>query len=209
MIYNRLMYIHVTRSSGNAFFNVMSRVKGLEVWREDKAHPSYDNLADWCVAHSCPVPPAVTFIRCPWDWYVAMWAWVCMNDLKGFHGSFEDYMRIVHEEARSDRAFRSLSWRWADQQCDKAQYVGQLEYFRSDVARILLDIVPDLVTPCEAHDIVRVPEYRPVKEPNPWLPRADWRVLPRHESRHFHTEQTREWVAELDAELIERFGYRI
>lgn len=183
---------------------ILSKIEGLEIWAWC-GHDDYDTMVRWCEENGRPVPSAVAFARNPWDWYTSVWSWLGRNRL--WFRPLKDYIGIVYEnEQPDDKLFRSFSWHWRDMRADKAQYIGQMENLRRDAIRILVDIMPDLVTAERIGHIVEdigmaFRDLHPTSDKDPKL----WRV--RGPYRQYYDDEAMDWVREMDKELIERFGY--
>jgi hypothetical protein len=212
MIWSRLMHVHVTSTAGRAFIRVMEHVEKLGVERlwahRHDMHLSYRQLAQWCHGRKLPVPPAVAFIRNPWDWYVRMWSWMRVAYYRQYAGSFGAYMRIVYRKTSGDYVFDPLTQFWNNAEAYGCEYVGHYEDFRGEMIRILTTIMPDVVTAEQVGGFVDevgvvTPQWEPTVRGTPV---SQWKPLRPYQEHH--TEVTKRWVAEMDAGLIERFGYK-
>ncbi|NQY98073.1 MAG: sulfotransferase family 2 domain-containing protein [Henriciella sp.] len=126
------------------------------------------------------------FVRNPWDWQVSNYAYALHTPAHGQHdviqnlGSFDAYIRYQHaERAPSQSSF--LDGNAGEELVD---FVGRFETLQADFQTICAKIG--------------------VKAELPFLNasnrRKDW--------RSYYTDETRDLVADLFAQDIERFGYR-
>lgn len=126
------------------------------------------------------------FVRNPWDWQVSNYAYALHAPAHGQHdviqelGSFDAYIRYQYEEqAPSQSSFLD-----GDAGEELVDFVGRFETLEADFQTICAKIG--------------------VKAELPFLNaskrRKDW--------RSYYTDETRDLVADLFAQDIERFGYR-
>lgn len=210
MIYSRLMHVHVSRTGGFALKEILGQIEGLETW-EISYHKNYDTLVKWCKDNGRPVPPAITFARNPWSWYPAMWSWLrmCRDEYwytvgDPFPGDFMDYLKIVYRGKRpGEELFKPFTWHWHRVLADKAQYFGQMENFRRDLTRILVDIMPDLVT---AEQIGHIIGDQGLHSPDLHF-RHNGQQRNLSPYCQYYSDEAIEWVFEMDRTLIERFKY--
>lgn len=197
MITDRLIHIHVPRTAGTMFRALLDSMPGLVI------HNSVAHLPYWLMAShfTGEVPPAVAFIRNPWEWYVSQWCWVAEIGQRGFQGDFLAFMAKVRHNVEHDIMhpnFRRLSFWWMQLQAGRADYVGRFENLHEEIVAVLLATCGDLVDEGwirgELSDI------------GIWRPgRVDGK--PHGPYQEYYTDEIRSWVAEWDEELIKRFGY--
>lgn len=196
---DRFLLISIGRTGTGALHKWLQEVPGLRII-SNLPHERYEVMAAKCIAAGLAVPPAWTIIRSPWDYYWDKYNW---ERDKGpcFHGTFREFLQKTREQPTVAGFFYSLMQKWDDLGGDKCTQVGRYEYYDAEVVRILRYLVGDLLT--EEQIRQRLAEnrgygssYGPDGTPT-WL--SDWRP-------HYEYEM-RQWVRELDGELIDRFGY--
>lgn len=202
MLTDRVMSLEVGRAGGGMIHNILSDIPGLTII-DNGIHGTYDFYAGQCQRLGIMAPPALTFIRNPWQWYVSQWCWIrhVQRPEFPFQGTFREAM----ETTKKDPSFwylRSLTWSWHRHQADKAQYVGRMEALEDETVRILLAIIPDLLIEDEVRARVRADWTGRTRCPNG---EYEDRFLDYHK---YYDAELRGWVAEWDAELIERFQYK-
>lgn len=195
--HDRLIHLHVTRMGGTAFDRILRRLRKMglmPVGTVVSKHMRYEQLAQVYVERDLPVPPAVAFIRNPWQWYVAMWIWVQAG---GFRGDLKEYVRLVSE----GQCQKSLTAYWEWMQADKAQYVCRLENWRNDILALFanVDIIPDLVTEAEAGRIID--EVGQV-----FQDKVMGKGLMGHHGKYYD-QTAMKLVIKMDGDLIRRFDY--
>lgn len=208
--HDRLMHLHITRCGGTAFDRILRGLRGYglkPVGVVTAKHLNYGHLVEKYTTRKLPVPPAVTIIRNPWEWYVAFWSWVRVVDYNHFQGDLAKYIRMVSQKEYG--ACVSLSIYWETMQADMAQYVCRMENWREDIISAFTEIgiIPELVTTAQADKIISsVGIARHDREPNHDKKRTQWKGL-RPYQEYYKDQESIDLVTEMDQELIERFGY--
>lgn len=201
MLAREIMRVGLGRAGGGMQHNLLLSVPGLRIINP-KAHGIYDDYVKECRDLGVPVPPAFVFIRNPWQWYVSQWCWmrhVQRSDFL-FKGSFRQAMEIT----RRDPSFwylRTLTWSWFWHGADKVQYVGRFENLEDETVRILMAIIPDLTTERKIRTHVWADLEGRVRCPGGEFEDGSL------DYRKYYDAELKRWVAEWDAELIERFHY--
>jgi len=204
MLTSRFIFMHFPRTGGSTLRRVLPQIVHQEIsW----AHAPYDFYAGLCMYLNIPIHPAFIFIRHPWSWYVSQWLWYASANGEGWSGSFRDWMEVVKSSAAGDMASFSssfivdkcpMTFVWRYMQGDKADYVGFYEDYENEVIRILSSILGDDMD----ESLIRTKIASAGRRARTTLPEG-------HSSyRDFYDKETRQWVLEWDAELIERFDYR-
>ena len=201
MITDRLLHIHLSRTGGFLFRYVLQNVGGLRILSGANLHLTYQEMQNQ--VHG-DVPPAVTFIRNPWEYYVSMWGWLTLAHRDGFPPApFSAYMDRVKEGSKTNRPYMTLTHNWKLMGCEQADYIGRFERLKPEIIRILDEIIPDLISPEQtAALLLQAPPFH-------ISPMPGWRYLldrprPYHE---YYDSELKEQVQEWDGEMIERFGY--
>lgn len=194
MLTDLFIHIHLPRTGGSTLRTFIGEIPGVSVI-DDRAHLSYSEMAQQC-QH---IPPAFVFIRNPWDWYVSQWCWVCQVNKQGFHGDFREFMKIVKENSIDNWNFKPLSYAWEYLGATNAQYIGRFENLHDETVRILLSIIPSLIT--EEQIRSGIAKAGKVKQG------LDADGKPHAPYWEYYDGETRYWVARWDAKLIKRFGY--
>jgi len=147
-----------------------------------------------------PAPPAVVFIRNPWDWYVSQWLRNLQISYEGFADSFVQHMTIIRENRVPNWNFKTLTFAWEWLQADNARYIGRFESVEDDMIRSILAVASDLVTSRELHTIIeKLGKSRLAPGPKGQDRKPYW---------EYYDERLISWVAEWDKNLIARFGYQ-
>jgi len=197
MMTERLIHIHVPRTGGTTLRHLIQSVPNINVVA-DPAHWPYRKMVQ-SFPVGVEIPPAIAFIRNPWDWYASLWRWNRNIAYLGFTGSFEDFMEIVYRECFGDWNFGTLTNACKYLEFDQAQHVGRFEFLRDDIVRIFQIIIPDLVDEqWVRRQIARLGAVKKSEFPN---------GIELKSYKEYYTGWMRNMVAEWDRELIEKFGY--
>lgn len=194
MFSDRLLHIHIDRTGGHLLWEV---VRGLGLKLDGPPNEPYSVMVERCTQQGIEVPPAITFTRNPWEWYVSRWTQNCRRG--DFEGEFKDYLRILQENSGRGRHIVRMSDWWDEMECGRADHIGRFETLHDDIIRILLAIIPDVATE---------EKIRHLFDTLPWQKAA---ITPsgEHPGPHYtwYDAESQAWVAEWDARLIEAFGY--
>lgn len=217
MLTDRLMHIHVHRTGGFLVRAVLRQIPGLRIIN-DHLHLPYERMAEIAQDYLGYMPPAITFVRNPWAWYVSMWGCIWWYPNLPFVGTFREYMEAIRDGAIDDPNFVTMTEHWKAMGADKATKTCAFENIQYWLWLALEEYADDLL------DGMRGPEHRwsltnTIPEQDPiWAilmgqprfhPSLEWpsRQRTRHYS-HYYDAEMRRWVEGWDGELIERFGYR-
>lgn len=201
MLTDQIMRIGLGRAGEGMQYNLLLSIPGLWIINK-RTHGVYDEYVGQCRDLDIPTPPSFVFIRNPWQWYVSQWCWIRHVQRADFpfQGTFREAMEITKKDP-SFWYLRTLTSSWYKHGADKAQYVGRFENLEDETVRILMAVIPDLVTEEEIRERVRTDWEGRVCCPNG---EYEDRSL---DYRPYYDGELRQWVAEWDAELIRRFGY--
>jgi len=205
MVTKAIMLIHVFRTGGYMVQGVLRKVPGLVMVSDRPTeHLTYDQMAVVCARERMGNPPAMVFIRNPFDWYVSMWCWVNMAPNMPPVSEFREYLEVIrvrrYGTTGTGRNYSRLSEHWADMGAGKAQWEGRFETLREDFMDIMLKVMPSLVNEKMLGDLMaKEPIYHPSRHPQTGRHPGDY--------RQYYTPETRALVEEWDSELLERFGY--
>lgn len=208
MLSDRILQLGLGRTGGSLFRYVLRNIPGHRLIT-DAPHSPYDYFVELCKEEKIAIPPVVTFVRNPWSWYVATWCWnlqIKYCPIKGqgpWLGSFREFLEVVHEHAIDNWNFYTQASAWTYLQCDKAEYVGRFENLYDEYVRILLTIMPDLVSEALIRKIIKTNEWYGCAR-CPDGQRDDHQTL---DHRKFYDAEDRLWVAKWDAEIIEKHHY--
>lgn len=197
---DRFLLISIGRSGTGALHKWLQEIPGLRII-SNLPHERYDVMAAKCIAAGLSVPPAWTVIRNPWDYYVDKWCW---ETTRGpcWEGSFKGFLDMTRQQPTVEGYFYSLTQKWDDLGADKATCVARIETYNNDVVRILLSLVPDLLT----EELIRQKIAQNLDIGISLTPAGAQQWL-EGSYQQYYDDETRQWVRELDGELIERFGY--
>lgn len=200
MITNRLLHAHVFRTGGYLFRGVLSKIPNLRVL-DEYAHRSVDEMRGIGSTFKLPENlPIVTFVRNPWEWYVSQWCWVTWAK-PGYRCSFRSYLETIRECSTADPNIATLTHNYYTHiQAHKATHFGRFETLKEDIERILVDIMPDLVTGEQLRELMA---NEPIYHPAAVYPTTE---RMEHYS-HYYGPQTKMWVERWDAGLIAQYGY--
>lgn len=196
MLTDRIMSIAVGRSGSGMIADVLRDVPGLEII-DDGPHQPYAVMEAKCIARGIPVPPAMAFVRNPWEWQVSHWCWVSQHGPR-FEGTFLEYIAKVQADPTNFN-FRSQTHSWALHGADNAKYIGCYENLYGDVIRFLLDAMPDLTTEAQIRASIAASDWPGQGMFTDGRTHGDY--------RQYYDDETRQIVAELESMLIRRFGY--
>jgi len=147
------------------------------------------------------VPPAWTIIRNPWDYYVDKWCW---EQTRGpcWKGSFKGFLDMTRQQPTVDGYFYSLTQKWDALGASESSYVARFERYDADCLDVLSWYLRDILS---REDIIEYME-RNRGHGASFTPdgNSQWEQKSYQE---YYDDETRDWVYELDGELIERFGY--
>lgn len=199
MLFDRMISIGIGRT-GHAMLclHVLPKIPGLVVL-DERGHTPFQYYKDRCKELNVPLPPAFTFIRNPFEWYVSHWCWTHLIGTF-FKGTFPEYM----EKTRTHHhhfGFRSVTMTWAYHGAENATYIGRYENLYADAARIISTIIPDLTTEAQVLEIA---------QNAPWQGKGRFtREGGEHHGdyRQYYDDTCKQIVHDLDGDLIERFGY--
>ena len=196
MLTDRVMSIAVGRTGFAMIADVLRAIPGLEII-DDGPHQSYGVMEAKCITRGIPVPPAMAFVRNPWEWQISHWCWVNQHG-PCFRGTFPEYIAKVQADPTNFN-FRSLAHSWALHGADNAQYIGRYENLYDDVVRFLLEVIPDLTTEVQIRASIAASKWPGQGVFTDGRTHGDY--------RQYYDDETRRIVAELESTLIGRFGY--
>lgn len=199
MVTDRFIYIQMPRTGGGPPHSFLRRVKGLNVFEPVIAHRPYSFSVKRCEQRGWPIPPALVFVRNPWEWNVASFCHIRLVNRKWFCGTWDDFMeyqRFTRHWGCPDINISGISSVWEYLEADNSMYFGKLENYEDDWVSILGILIPDLITPEEVRVHVSHPH-------SVWLP-PDGKLRSYQE---FYTRAQRDMVAKLEENIIERFEY--
>lgn len=199
MITDRLLHVHVFRTGGFVFRDILRAIPGLRII-DDVLHRPYGKMATMAQEELGYVPPAVAFVRNPWAWYVSMWRYTNLYRTPPHLAGFKEYMKAIRDGAIQDPDYVRLSDHWRTIGADGRQHRGHFENLHDEIVRILVEIVPDLIDEEQIRELLAHTERHHPSEP--------WGVGPIAYYGGHYDEEVRKWVEQWDGELIERFGYR-
>ena len=199
MITDRLLHIHVPRTGGDVLRYVLQNTDGLQIFSGDEKHLTYQQMRGRI---DDPLP-IITFIRSPWEYYLSQWGWLSAARAAGFPAPFRRYLDMIQAKSATHGLHTTLTRNWDLMGCNEADYIGRFERLRSEIVRILNEIIPDLITPQETGALLsRAPLFTPDTLPG-------WGPLAKGPSpyRSYYDSDLKKRVKRWDGELIERFGY--
>lgn len=196
---DRFLFISLGRCSTGTVHKWLCEVPDLRII-SSVPHESYQLMADKCIAAGIDVPPVWTIIRNPWDRYVDAYLWD-QNCVHLHDGTFKDFLRRTRAK---EWGFPSLARYWNYLGGNKAAYVARYEDFDNEIVRVVMALIPDLVS--EEFIRRKNEEYR--TEGDALTPDGKpWRLEPPDSYIDYYDMEAEAWVAEIDAKLIKRFGY--
>ena len=202
MITKHLIYIHVFRTGGFMVQGVLRKVPGLVMVSDRPTeHLTYNQMTKVCIQQRMKNPPAMVFVRNPFDWYVSMWCWVNMAENMTSIPEFREYLKAVGE-ARfgATRNYSRLTDHWRDMGGDVAKWTGRFEDLRDDFVAIMLKAMPDLVNEKMLRGLIaKEPIHHPSKHPKTGQHPGPY--------QQYYDAGTRALVEEWDGALLKRFGY--
>jgi len=158
-------------------------------------------MADKCMDAIGYVPPAWTIIRNPWDYYVDKWCW---ETTRGpcWKGSFKEFLRVTKYQPTVEGYFYSLTQKWNDLGADNCEIVARFENYDSDCRDILSWFIGDILSLDDITAWMRLNKgygssYTPHGRPQ-WEEKS---------YQAYYDDESRQWVAQMDEGIIERFGY--
>jgi len=205
VITKRLMYIHVFRTGGFMVQGVLRKVPGLVMVSDRPTeHLTYRQMTKGCVQQRMANPPAMVFVRNPFDWYVSMWCWVNMAANMPPAPNFPEYLKAVGEArfgaTGAGRNYSKLTDHWRDMGADAATWTGRFEHLEEDFIVIMLEAMPDLVDEEMLIGLMaKEPIHHPSKHPKTGKHPGAY--------QQYYDAGTQALVEEWDGELLKRFGY--
>lgn len=199
MLTDRFIFIGMPHTGGGSLHQWLWKWPGLKRL-DNSAHRPFGYYASVCKAKHIKVPPAFVLARNPWEWNVTVWCWIRSIKRKYFCGSFNDFLewqRYSRHWALPDLNISGISCVWEYLEADKATHFGTLETYKESITQILLKLIPDLITKKQIlAEIERVGKFNYREPPG--------KIKPYQE---YYSPAQRKLVAELEAPIIERFGY--
>ena len=202
MVTDRFILIGMPHTGSGALHEWLPKIKGLHVVNTE-GHKPYSYSVAKCKEARIEIPPAFTFVRNPWEWNVAIWCWIRHVNRRWFCGSFADLLelqRYTRHWSLPDINTAGITAAWGYLECERATYVGKLEDYDNQIPFILGRLIPDLITESQVRGHVRRTGRSSGSAPMP-------DGTPKKPYQQFYTPAQRDMVAELEAGLIERFGY--
>ncbi len=200
MVTDRFIYIGMPKTGSGPLDELLPSIEGLQIIRPIVGHRPYSFSVERCERAGWEVPPALVFVRNPWEWNVASFYFIREMNRKWFCGTWEDfleYQRYSRHWGLPDLGISGISAVWDYLEAGRATYFGKLENYEDDWVRILGELIPDLVTAEEVRMHVSQPHGR-------YLPPDGEKLRPYQE---FYTPAQRDMVAKLEQDIIERFEY--
>jgi hypothetical protein len=184
IVADKFVFLHNLRTGGT-FIRYVLRDNGVRFRKFEKKHVEWKHLTD----PKDRAKPVIIFVRNPWEWYVSLYSFeqqVLPGQNEWARGTFEQVVR--GKLAPPQHYFEHFT----DGVPDEQLHVGRYEKLREDAARLLTEVgCPNL-----AGVTRRIKNSPPV---NGALHAA---------YQEYYTPDLRDYVAERNARLIERFGYR-
>lgn len=197
---DRFLLISIGRTGTGSLHKWLQEIEGLRII-SNLAHESYEVMATKCRGAGVKVPPAWTVIRNPWDYYVDKWCW---ETTRGpcWEGSFKGFLDTTRRQPTVEGYFYSLTQKWDDLEADKAEYVARFERYYEDVVRSLTSLAPDLFT----RELIwhKMTQNSGLGFSLTPMGRAQWMEK---NYQQYYDDESRQWVAQMDGGIIERFGY--
>lgn len=201
MVTDRFIYIGMPHTGGGALHLWLPKVEGLCVINIE-GHKPYSYSVAKCKEAGVEVPPAFTFVRNPWEWNVSIWCWIRHVNRRWFGGTFADLLelqRYTRHWSMPDINTAGITAAWEYLECEKAIYIGKLEDYDNQIPYILGRLMPDLISEPQVRKHIReVGRAFSVPPPD---------GTPVRPYQEFYTPAQRDMVADLEAGIIERFGY--
>lgn len=201
MVTDRFIFIGVPNTGGGAVHHWLPKVEGLRVSKPIIGHRPYSFSVERCRQIGWEVPPAIAFVRNPWEWNVACFCSIRARSRKWFAGTWEDFLefqRFSRHWGLPDLNISGMSAVWEYMEADKATYFGKLENYEDDWVAILGKLIPDLITEEEIRAHVGRAGHVSF-----WMPPGG-ELRPYQE---FYTPAQRDLVAMLEKDIVERFEY--
>jgi len=207
MLTSHLAHLHLYRTGGTMFRNLLRKIPGLEIYDPPEwgQHTNWDKMQQYAREHDIHMPPAVVFARHPREWYVSVWCWINKNNWRDLRGiTFEGWMRKVEDSHVRGGPPNMKPWTetWEKLGAYHATYVGRFEHLYDDICIILAGCAPDLVRDLALRRMV---EDMAVDRPSLVLPQG--KPLSEFDIEEFWSRSMKEQVLEWDGELMERLGY--
>ena len=197
---DRFMFLSAGRSSTGTVYRGLCEIDGLKII-SNIPHEARDSMIEKYEAVGMNIPPAWTIVRNPWDRNVDAYFW----DQCRVHRHDGDFKSFLARSMAREPGFPSYTDYWNYMGGDKCAYVARYEALDDEVVRVVMALIPDLVT--EEFIRQKNEEYR--DEGDALLPDGrPWRLEPPGSYIPYYDEESRNWVAEMDAKLIIRFGYK-
>lgn len=206
MLTTRFIHLHIPRSAGGTFRTLIYKlignqgVSGCPVV-EWLAHQTWTWYEQKARKAGIAVPPTVVFVRNPYEWYVSLYLYIVKTEhYNGLDLEFVEWMEGLREGRFEYHHLRTLTHMWTAYGGDRATHIGRFEHLERDMVRIVSELLKGIVVPERIPGIFRSLPRRQRAEHPLWNSPYPY--------REFHTPQTRRWVEEWDAELLERFEYQ-
>lgn len=164
-------------------------------------HEPHDSMAQKCLDDGLKVPPAWTIVRNPWARYVDLYFWNRAMPHRN-DGTFKEFMQKTREGIKGCPSFTGY---WDAVGSDNAVHVARYENYDDDVVRILMLLIPDLVT----KGLIEVLNAHFAGEGDSFVSKGrPWRLEPPKAYMDFYDDESYQWVYQMDAKLIDRFDYK-
>jgi len=208
MLTDKFMHIHIPHTAGGTFRVLIHKLIGDDGlpgcrvidWTPHKSWCWYEREARKA---QIPIPPAFAFIRNPYEWYVSTHLYQVQKEGEGGidpNLGFEEWMRGLYQGKFDYRFYKTLTYLWTQSGADRATYVGRFEHLEKSVIDLTEVFLWGIVSRQTIGEVFRsLPRLHHSQYPL-WDPPYPY--------REFYTDQTRRWVEEWDAELLERFEYQ-
>lgn len=197
---DRFMFLSAGRSSTGTVYRWMEEVAGLRII-SGIPHEARDSMIEKYEALGMSIPPTWTIVRNPWDRYVDSYFW----DQCRVHRHDGDFKGFLARTVAKERGFPSYTVYWDYVGGDKSTYVARYEALDDEIVRVVMALIPDLVT----EEFIRRSQEKYRTEGDAFTPEGKpWRLEPPGSYIPYYDEESRDWVAKMDAKLISRFGYK-
>jgi hypothetical protein len=191
IVTDQFVFLHNLRTGGT-FFRYVLRDNGVKFRRFEHKHMEWKELTDPTDREK----PVIIFVRNPWEWYVSLYSFeqqYIPGQNAWAQGTFEEVVKgTLCEPGRGLAPPQQYFECFTDGVPDGQLHIGRYENLREDAVRILKQ--------------VGCPE----------LDRVTRRILsspPVNAAIHapyqdYYTPELRDYVAEHNSRLIQRFGYQ-
>lgn len=191
IVTNQFVFLHNLRTGGT-FFRYVLRDNGVKFRRFEKKHMEWKDLTEPRDKRK----PVIIFVRNPWDWYVSLYSFeqqVIPGQNAWAQGTFEEVVRGSRmPEGRGLATPQSYFETFIAGIPEDQLHVGRYENLREDSHRILDEVGCDNLDRVKRRILTSPPVNAAIHAPY----------------QNYYTPELRDYVAERNSRLIDRFGYR-